>query len=707
MRRGTVAWLMVAVVVVTTTVIGCSKDESAAPGEGESETAMSDSAASAPPAAAADPAERFGESDRSTPANESAQEAVKRSAQESAKDANDRAEVAVPADIVRPPWMEERRAAQIESMRGTRVFHDFRFTDRVEASGITFRHRIVDDAGKTYKAVHYDHGNGVAVADVDGDGRLDVYFVSQVGGNELWRNVGEGRFENVTDGGGVAVADRISVSASFADIDNDGDADLYVTSVRDGNLLFENDGTGRFRDITAASGLGHQGHSSAAVFFDYDRDGLLDVFVTNVGQYTTEQRRPVSDAGAAGEGAEAYFYDGLKDAFGGHLKPLRFERSLLFRNLGGNRFKDVSRDVGLLDVSWTGDASPIDANDDGWIDLYVLNMQGHDEYYENDGGKRFVKKSREVFPRTPWGSMGVKVFDHDNDGDMDIFLTDMHSDMSARVGPDREKMKAEMQWPESFVRSGGNSIYGNAFFRNDGDGKFTEISEEIGAENYWPWGLSVGDLNADGYQDAFLTSSMNYPFRYAVNSLLLNDGGKSFVDSEFVLGVEPRRDGRTTTVWFELDCGGSDRGHENCGDHAGQVRVLGALGSRSSALFDLDGDGDLDIVTNEFNAEPMVLVSDLAERKPDLRYIKVELVGTASNRNGLGAKVTLETGAGAFTQVQDGRSGYLSQSVIPLYFGLAAGTDVERVRVVWPSGRSQIVDRPIELNTLLRIEENG
>lgn len=112
-------------------------------------------------------------------------------------------------------------------------------------------------------------------------------------------------------------------------------------------------------------------------------------------------------------------------------------------------------------------------------------------------------------------------------------------------------------------------------------------------------------------------------------------------------------------------------------------------------------------MTNEFNAEPMVLVSDLAERKPDLRYIKVELVGTASNRNGLGAKVTLETGAGAFTQVQDGRSGYLSQSVIPLYFGLAAGTDVERVRVVWPSGRSQIVDRPIELNTLLRIEENG
>jgi hypothetical protein len=695
MIRAKVAWLAVAVFAVILTVIGCSKEENAALGGGEAERAP----------VAANPAERFGESDGPAAGQQSKQESAKEPAQPSAKDAGGHAEVAVPADIVAPPWMEKRQAAQIESMRGARVFHDFRFTDRVEASGITFRHRIVDDAGKTYKAVHYDHGNGVAVADVDGDGRLDVYFVSQVGGNELWRNTGKGRFENMTATAGVAVDDRISVSASFADIDNDGDADLYVTSVRDGNLLFENDGSGRFRDITTASGLGHQGHSSAAIFFDYDRDGLLDVFVTNVGQYTTEQRRAASDSGGAG--GESYFYDGLKDAFGGHLKPLRFERSLLFRNLGGNRFKDVSRETGLLDVSWTGDASPIDANGDGWIDLYVLNMQGHDEYYENEGGKRFVKKSREVFPRTPWGSMGIKVFDHDNDGDMDIYLTDMHSAMSQRVGPEREKSKADMQWPESFVKSGGNSIYGNAFFRNDGDGKFTEISDEIGAENYWPWGLSVGDLNADGYQDAFVASSMNYPFRYAVNSVLLNDRGERFLDSEFVLGVEPRREGRTTTVWFELDCGGADRGHENCGSHTGAVRVLGALGSRSSAIFDLDGDGDLDIVTSEFNTEPMVLVSDLAERKPDLRYLQVELVGTASNRDGFGARVTVEAGSGKFTRVHDGRTGYLSQSVVPLYFGLPAGPDVDRVRVDWPSGRSQVVDGPIELNTVLRIEEDG
>ena len=138
-------------------------------------------------------------------------------------------------------------------------FTTFQFTDELVQSGISFKHRIVDDAGKTYKAAHYDHGNGIAIADVDGDGLSDVYFVSQVGGNQLWRNVGGGRFQNITAAAGVAVPGKVGVSASFADIDNDGDADLYVTTVRGGNMLFENDGSGRFRDISAASGLNYVG----------------------------------------------------------------------------------------------------------------------------------------------------------------------------------------------------------------------------------------------------------------------------------------------------------------------------------------------------------------------------------------------------------------------------------------------------------------
>ena len=121
------------------------------------------------------------------------------------------------------------------------------------------------------------------MADVDGDGLYDIYFVNQVGGNELWRNLGGGRFGNITSQAGVALPDRISVAASFADIDNDGDEDLFVTTVRGGNALFENDGHGKFRDITKEAGLELVTHSSGAVFFDYDNDGLLDLLVCNVG----------------------------------------------------------------------------------------------------------------------------------------------------------------------------------------------------------------------------------------------------------------------------------------------------------------------------------------------------------------------------------------------------------------------------------------
>ena len=365
------------------------------------------------------------------------------------------------------------------------------------------------------------------------------------------------------------------MSASFADIDNDGDADLYVTTVRGGNLLFENDGSGRFSDISAASGLGYVGHSSGAVFFDYDRDGRLDLFLVNVGRYTTDDAR---DAGYK-------YYGAFDDAFEGHLKPERAERSILFQNEGGNRFVDVSKRIGLVDVSWSGDASPVDVNDDGWPDLYVLNMQGHDEYYENVGGKYFVRKSREVFPRTSWGSMGIKVFDFDNDGRLDIFITDMHSDMSEMVGPEHDRMKSTMQWPESFRGDGKASIWGNSLFLNEGAGKFREASDALGVENYWPWGPSVGDLNADGFDDVFITAGMNYPDRYVVNSLKLNDRGKRFVDAEFVLGVEPRQGG-LATPWFVLDASGKDKGHRDAEGLTGPVAcgARAARGPRPSSI---------------------------------------------------------------------------------------------------------------------------
>ena len=602
-------------------------------------------------------------------------------------------------------WLEERADAQERQAKTWKTFHDFRFEDGLLESGIEFVNRTVDDAGKHYKAVHYDHGNGIAIADVDGDGWLDVYFTNQVGSNQLWRNVGDGTFEDVTEDAGVALKDPVGVTASFADIDNDGDPDLFVTTVRDGNHLFENDGEGVFQDITKAAGLDYKGHSSAGVFFDYDNDGLLDLFLANVGVYTKPEPVEVqNDLTVWGqEEGDFVYYEGVLDAFSGHLKPKRNERSILYRNKGDGIFEDVTVNVGLLDDSWTGDATPIDVNDDGWMDLYILNMQGHDEYYENQKGLVFKKRSREIFPKTPWGSMGVKAFDFENDGDFDLFLTDMHSDMSQRVDSDAEKDKSEMIWAEEILRSEGKSIFGNAFFRKDGPDSFTEISDQIGAENYWPWGISVGDLNADGFEDVFITASMNYLFRYGVNTVLLNEGGTRFVDAEFVLGVEPRH-GPLGKPWFELDCSGPDKEHDACKDQTGTVVVWAPLGSRASVLFDLDGDGDLDILTNEFNSPPQVLISNLSDKR-DVNYLALKLIGTRSNRDGLGAVVQVQAGGRTFTKRHDGQSGYLSQSSAPLYFGLGEAGTVDSISIRWPSGTTQVVKGPLKASRRIDVRE--
>jgi len=592
-------------------------------------------------------------------------------------------------------WLRRRKQAQEGRARQYKIVHDFKFADRLLESGITFQNSVVDDATKSYKAIHYDHGNGLAVADVDGDGLYDIYFVNQLGCNELWRNLGAGRFESITERAGVGLCGQVSVGASFADVDNDGKQDLFVTTVRHGNHLFHNLGNGNFRDATEQAGLNYSGHSSGAVFFDYNRDGLLDLFLCNVGHYTTDQK---------GRGG---YYVGMGDGFSGHLHPDRTEPCILYKNLGNNRFQSVTEAVGLSKCGWSGDASFADLNSDGFPDLYILNMQGNDHYYENVQGEKFVDRTDSFFPKTPWGSMGIKFFDFNNDGLTDLFLTDMHSDMSDDITHDNypeERIKSIMIWEKSFTVGYEKSIFGNAFYKNLGDGKFVEISDQIGVENYWPWGVSVDDLNADGFQDIFISSGMSYNFRYGINSLLLNNFGQSFLDSEFVLGVEPRRDEKTVTPWFEVDCSGADAKHPDCKGRERKFTVLSSLSSRSSVIFDLDNDGDLDIVTNDFNTLPQVFISDLAQRRK-VSFLKVNLVGSKSNRNGLGAQVTVFAGNLKITKTQDGKSGYLSQSILPLYFGLGDAMQVNSIEVLWPSGHKQTVSHT-ELNATALIVED-
>lgn len=588
-----------------------------------------------------------------------------------------------------------RKKAEEDAASKLKVFYQFHFTDQLAQSGITFRHQALPYARDRYIANHYDHGNGIAVADVDGDGLYDIYFVNQVGGNELWKNLGNGKFKNITDEAGVGLKDRIGASASFGDVNNSGHEDLFVTTVNQGDVLFQNDGHGHFKDITKESGIDITAHSSGAMFFDYDNDGLVDLLVCNVGVYTSDKK------GAHGE------YLGLPDAFLGHLHPERYEHPVLYKNLGNYKFKDVTAEVGLNPHGWCGDATFADLNNDGWPDIFFLNMQGRDHYFENEGGKHFVEKTDQYFPKTPWGAMGVKFFDYDNDGKMDLFITDMHSDMMTSQSPEQEKEKVI---PDSMSMLGpapaGAFIFGNAFYHNLGGGKFEEISDKIGVEQLWPWGVSVGDVNADGWQDIFITAGMNFPFRYGVNSMLLNNQGEGFVDAEFLLGIEPRK--VPYTPWFVMDCTDHDRldvlGKAVCKGQYQKITVTVPKASRSSVVFDLDNDGDLDIVTNDFNSEPQVLISDLAQVKK-IHWLKIVLVGTKSNRNGLGAWVRLSANGQTYTQYNDGKSGYLSQSVLPLYFGLGDATKIDRIEVDWPSGRKQVLQQDLSENQTLKIVE--
>ncbi len=603
-----------------------------------------------------------------------------------------------PGEDIGADSLPARKKAQIEAAKEFKVFHDFQFVDELQESGITFRHRAVDDVTKHMRMGHYDHGSAVAVADVDGDGLYDILFLNQVGGNQLWKNLGNGKFKNITEEAGIALPGRVSVAAAFADIDNDGDQDLFITTVRGGNALFENDGHGHFKDISHEAGVDLVAHSSGALFFDFDNDGLVDLLVCNVGKYTTDEKGPDGE------------FVGIPNAFDGHLHPERYEYPVLYKNMGHNHFKDVTAEVGLNPHGWCGDLDVADLNGNGFPDIYFLNMEGHNHYYENQGGRHFVEKTNELFPKTPWGAMGIKFFDFDNDGRTDLFIADMHSDMSQEPGPENEKLKSTITWTDSYLQgTQSDFIFGNALYHNVGNGHFEEVSDRMGVETYWPWGPSVGDLNADGWDDIFIASGMSYPYRYGINSLLLNDHGKKFVDAEFVLGIEPRK--KLYTPWFEIDCSdpNESRAQEQlqskvCVGQSGKSIVMAPRSSRSSVIFDLDNDGDLDIVTNDFNSEPQVFISNLAQRRA-IHWIKVVLVGTISNRDGLGATVRVKAGGQTYMKYNDGKSGYLAQSALPLYFGLDKATSVDAITVDWPSGRKQTVSSGLTINHVVRIVE--
>jgi len=590
------------------------------------------------------------------------------------------------------------QAEQLKNVKDISVFHNFKFSDGLKNSQITFKHQVVEDLQKNYIANHYDHGNGISAADVNNDSLIDLLFINQTGPNELWINTGEGKFKRSPHDTPIQLKESVAVSAAFGDYNNDGAVDLVISTVRDGIFLYVNDGTGKFTDSSDLLKPNYNRHSSGVFFLDYNLDGKLDLFITNTGVYTEDKKRK-SDV----------CYVGIDNSFNGHLFGDRMEPSVLYENKGSKGFVDVSLKKKLFEPNWNGDGTFISLGDDIRPQIYLTNMQGNDSLWSLNKKGNFENTLEETIGHSAWGTMGVKFFDYNNDGKFDLYTTDMHTDMFPPEPSTLAQQKIKMNNAynvdkelRDIIFDKKKAYFGNLFFANNENNKFLEISDKINLENYWPWGISAEDVNADGYVDLFVTAGMNYTTDYGINWFYLNDKANSFVSAEFIVGIEPRKE--LLTPWFKLDCKEVDKNHKICKNYNEEVQVLAPKGSRSSGFFDLDNDGDLDIVTNEFNTGPQILINNLTDVKK-VSFLKILLKGIKSNRLGLGARVEVVSSELQQTRYNNGKSGYLSQSSAPLYFGLDNKTKVDSIKVTWPSGQIDIIKKNISINKLLTIEE--
>ncbi|GIW45921.1 MAG: hypothetical protein KatS3mg077_3203 [Candidatus Binatia bacterium] len=495
------------------------------------------------------------------------------------------------------------------------------FREVREEAGLVYEHRYRRPTTAEWSA------GGVASGDFDGDGWVDLYVVrGDAGPNLLFRNRGDGTFEEVGERAGVAVGGARSVGPVFADFDGDGRLDLFVPALlcadkvaycddvqqpRLGTVkLYRNRGDGTFEDVTTQSGIRFTRDSFSAAWGDYDRDGDLDLFVSHWGEF----RPPGSSE---------------------HL----------WRNNGDGTFTDVSVELGISsayeflggdigDLSFTPNFADIDS--DGWLDLLVAGDFRQSKVFRNLGGQRFTEATTPVI--SDENGMGAAVGDYDNDGDLDWFVSSIWD-------PDQDNR--ENNW----------YVSGNRLYRNRGDGAFEDVTDFAGVRaGYWGWGATFADFDNDGWLDL-----------YHVNGWRTDDPAAYEFHADPAVFFHNRADGTFEESGARL--GIADRGQ-----------------GRGVVAFDYDRDGDLDLFVANIQGPPALYRNDLSRER---RFLSVRLVGRPPNTQGVGARVWVEANGSRQMRELRAGSNFVSQDPAEAHFGLGSAERVARLQVRWPDGEEQ------------------
>jgi enediyne biosynthesis protein E4 len=511
-----------------------------------------------------------------------------------------------------------------------------RFRDVTAQSGLHFVH----SSGPRNSLLPEDMGSGLAWGDYDNDGFPDLYVVNQPSrfgsakkdgiGNRLFHNNGNGTFSDVTEHAGLELH-HFGMGAYWGDYDNDGLLDLFVTGVG-GCYLYHNEGNGRFRDVTKPSGVHDPLWSSGAVWVDFDNDGWLDLYVLHYVDY------PVDVARLHFANESQY---GVVIPAALNPRSFRPQPNRLLHNNRDGTFTDVTQRAGVADPEGRSlTVTAADFNLDGWPELYVGNDLSMNRFFLNERNGRFADRSTQTLTSENKGTMGLAVGDFDRDGALDFFAA---------------------HW-----LSLGNSLYQNLFLESHqlsfaDAAEFTNLAyislPMVG------WGCTFLDYDNDGLLDLIV-----------VNGNTLEDTR----DHALLVPQKPflfRYDGAQYENVLASVASDLDR----------------PLHARGLAAADFDNDGDIDLAIS-CNRGPLILLrADGAEGR---NWIKVSLQGRKSNRQGIGSLVRVFSGGNVCVQSVGSQGSYLSQHATPLHFGLGSATSVDRIEVVWPSGRRQTVGHP-------------